>query len=200
MKPVPNLFCSHEEADTRLLLHCAYASKSCSTVVIQSPDTDVLLIALSKCHEINANVLFETGRGDQRRILDVSAMSRHFGSVKARALLALHNFTGCDSVSAFHGMGKKRPAALMLEDRESKFLDFFSNLGQSFDSPDHLLPSAEEFVCNLYRKGDLKEVNIARAAIFSTGRHLEDSLPPNQDTLKMHLYRTNYRQLSIGSV
>ena len=113
MESVPELFCSHEEADTRLLLHCGYAARSYSTVVIQSPDTDVLLISLSKCHEMNVDVLFETGKGDQQRTLDISAMNRYFGPSKASALIGLHNFTGCDSVSAFYRMGKIKPAAIM---------------------------------------------------------------------------------------
>ena len=51
----------------------------------------------------------------------------------------------------------------------------------------------EEFICKLYGYGNLKEVNTARTAIFKTGRQLEESLPPNQDSLKLHLYRANYQ-------
>lgn len=38
------LTCSHEEADTRLLLHAEHDSSSRSLVIIQSPDTDVLVL------------------------------------------------------------------------------------------------------------------------------------------------------------
>ena len=79
VQSVPELFCSHEEADTRLLLQCRYAAKSNSSVVIQSPDTDVLVITMSKCHDIGANVFFVTGRGDQRRTIDITAMNKYFG-------------------------------------------------------------------------------------------------------------------------
>ena len=40
---------------------------------------------------------------------------------------------------------------------------------------------------------ELKNVNTARAVMFKTGKQLEDSLPPNQDSLKLHLYRANYQ-------
>ena len=71
------------------------------------------------------------------------------------------------------------PAEFMLENSDSKFVGLFCALGQSFDSPEHLLPLIEEFVCALYGKEELKKVNTARAVMFKTGKKLEDSLPPN---------------------
>ena len=49
---VPQLQCTHEEADTRLLLHAVHAaSNGCSGVVIRTTDTGVavLAIALNEC-------------------------------------------------------------------------------------------------------------------------------------------------------
>ena len=37
----------HEEADTRLLLHAKHASEDHERIVIQSPDTDVVLLCVS---------------------------------------------------------------------------------------------------------------------------------------------------------
>ena len=45
---VEQLTCSHEEADTRLVLHASHASSGgYSTIVIHSPDTDVAILALA---------------------------------------------------------------------------------------------------------------------------------------------------------
>ncbi|KAK6168839.1 hypothetical protein SNE40_020011 [Patella caerulea] len=41
------LRCDHEEADTRLLLHAYHASQLHANVIIQSPDTDVFVLAIS---------------------------------------------------------------------------------------------------------------------------------------------------------
>ena len=48
-RPVPDLFSSHEEADTRIIFHCVYASKQTNTrrIVVRSQDTDVFLLLLS---------------------------------------------------------------------------------------------------------------------------------------------------------
>ena len=43
------LQCSHEEADTRVFLHCKHASDMFSTIIIGAEDTDFIIIALA-CH------------------------------------------------------------------------------------------------------------------------------------------------------
>ena len=56
---VPALQSSHEEADTRLILHAAHAGNSgYSHVIIKSPDTDVAVLAAAHCAQINGTVLF----------------------------------------------------------------------------------------------------------------------------------------------
>ena len=56
------LQCSHEEADTRLLLHAAHAAETgSSNVVIRSPDTDVAVLACALSSDIPAHLLFRTG-------------------------------------------------------------------------------------------------------------------------------------------
>ncbi|GFO29295.1 hypothetical protein PoB_005580000 [Plakobranchus ocellatus] len=46
---VPDLYSSHEEADSRIILHCMYASQqpTTETVIVRSPDSDVFLLLLS---------------------------------------------------------------------------------------------------------------------------------------------------------
>lgn len=46
---VPQLASNHEEADTRIILHCVYAAQTSSAVTVRSPDTDVLVLLVAKC-------------------------------------------------------------------------------------------------------------------------------------------------------
>ena len=56
---IPELCSTHEEADTRLLLHAAHASRQgFANVVIRSPDTDVAVLALSFSADIAAHLFF----------------------------------------------------------------------------------------------------------------------------------------------
>ena len=63
---VTALHCDHEEADTRMLLHAKHASRDARRVVIQSPDTDVLLLCVTHNGEIYCDELwFRTGVKDR---------------------------------------------------------------------------------------------------------------------------------------
>lgn len=144
--------------------------------------------------DLDCCLWFETGTGNSRRILDVHAIHSHlskFHPSAPSAMIGLHTFTGCDSVSSFHGKGKVKPLKLMLG--EPKFVDFFSQIGRTFEVDEGLVSKSEEFVCSLYGQEDLKHVNDARAALFKTGKHMDDTLPPNKDSLEKHLLRANYQ-------
>ena len=58
---IRSLDSNHEEANTRLLLHAKHASPNHEKIVINSPDTDVFIIAMSKSLEIDAHLYFITG-------------------------------------------------------------------------------------------------------------------------------------------
>ena len=75
-----------------------------------SPDTDVfILILLRFVRHINQTVLFETGTGDKRRLVNVQAVAKDLGDEVNLALVALHAFTGFDTTSAFVRRGKVKP-------------------------------------------------------------------------------------------
>lgn len=120
-----NLSCNHEEADTRLLLHAKKIRSSYSRIVIHTPDTDVLLIALAVSSQINGELMIKTRTQNKARIISLSSI-RETLKVKyelndmdkvASAVLGLHGFTSCDTVCAFSGKGKIKPPQLMLRHR-----------------------------------------------------------------------------------
>ena len=113
---VEKLCSSHEEADTRMILHCndvAANSPESSVILVRSPDTDVFILLLRFVRHINQTVLFDTGTGDKRRLVNVQAVAKDLGDEINLALVALHAFTGCDTTSAFVRRGKVKPLTLL---------------------------------------------------------------------------------------
>ena len=105
---VSDFECSHEEADTRLLLHAAHAGMNGFTsVVIRSPETDVAILACALSPDIAARVFFRTGTKTRSRYVDIQAVRGHLDEGVCNALLGLHALTGCDTTSAFKRRGKK---------------------------------------------------------------------------------------------
>ena len=106
---VPSLKSDHEEADTRLLLHARNAVQDGVRIIIQSPDTDVLILCNSLFQEIGCEELwFRTGVKDKLRYIPVHDVSRTLGSKLCKALPGFHVVTGCDSNSSLAGIGKKK--------------------------------------------------------------------------------------------
>ena len=101
--------CSHEEADTRLILHCYHAAYcGAQTLAIKTVDTDVVVLAISYFNEINvAQLWIQFGGGKTLRWLPVHEFSSALGPDKSHALPVFHSFTGCGTVSAFFGKDKK---------------------------------------------------------------------------------------------
>ena len=60
---------NHEEADIRLLLHANHAAATCDKVIINSPDTDVLILAIAMQHQIQKEIFFQTGTGNRCRCI-----------------------------------------------------------------------------------------------------------------------------------
>ena len=64
------------------------------------------------------------------------------------ALLGLHAFTGCDTVSEFASKGKIR--ALMIWKAHAEFKEAFAQLVAQWNRPPNLHVKLEEFVCKFH--------------------------------------------------
>ena len=77
---VPSLKSDHEKADTRFLLHAKNAVQDGVRIIIQSPDTDVVVLCTSLFQEIGCEELwFRTGVKDELRYIPVHDVSLSIG-------------------------------------------------------------------------------------------------------------------------
>ncbi|KAK3107392.1 hypothetical protein FSP39_013623 [Pinctada imbricata] len=207
LEEIKYLGSSQEEADTRIILHCMNISnlEGPPIIHVRSPDTDVFVLLLAFIKDIEKPVLFETGTGNKRRILNINETAKQFNDDILKALPAFHAFTGCDSTSFFVGRGKKTTWAKLMANRQ--FVDTFLDLGsESFASK--TLVNLEKFVCLMYGKKD-SEVNKLRYNMFldkfscgsgssplSTKNGVDlSSLPPCRSSLRLHIKRARYQSL-----
>ena len=110
------------------------------------------------------------------------------------ALIGLHAFTGCDTVSAFVGRGKTAPLDRLRSSRE--FQETFASLGATWDVSDELFAVLQHFTCLLYApSSNTRHVNELRYEMFLAKRgEVESSLlPPCEDSLLKHARRANYQ-------
>ena len=151
---VTELECNHEEADTRMLLHAHHASQSTENIVIHTPDTDVLLIAIAASSQISGNIFIRTGTKNKVRIISIEKVKNTLilrydlqptiTELLSKSLLGFHAFTGCDTVSAFSNKGKVKPLKILLKNQ--KYMETFAEIGNNPAPSDEQLDKIQEFV------------------------------------------------------
>ncbi|GFO43448.1 hypothetical protein PoB_006995300 [Plakobranchus ocellatus] len=116
----PDLYSSHEEADSRIILHCMYASQQPTTerVIVRSPDSDVFLLLLSFSDAISKPLIFDTGSGNNRMQMNITDLAATMSKRLNDAIIGLHAFIGCDSTSCFAGKGKLKELKMLQGDQD----------------------------------------------------------------------------------
>ena len=126
---------NQEEADTRLLLHAHYESNNGSgSVVIVSPDTDVLVLCMHHFDTLGIkNLYFKTGRKlvhiDSIRYIPVHTIHHCLSVNQRNIMLQVYCITGCDTCCAFYEIWKKTAFNIMM-----KVCDSFQSMKTIGDS------------------------------------------------------------------
>ena len=193
---------SHEEADT-IIPNQVLAASSGTTlpeIHVWSPDTDVFLLLLdllsNELIDEKISLIFRTGTGRHRRLVDINRCMLAVGKKKSRGLVALHNFYGADWGGKFCGKSKKTwiKAFIDLEEADP-ILDAFAGLGeQTLNSEKHadLFKLIELFICKVYLSNGPLTLPALRWHLFCTKCLQGELLPPTRGALWQHLLRSNY--------
>ena len=101
--------CTHEEADTRLMIHALDASlRGHRRIKIRANDTDVIVLALSVVSTLPIDEFWITyGSGKNVQNMPGHVFASSLGLPKASALPMFHALTGSDTVLFFRNRGKK---------------------------------------------------------------------------------------------
>ena len=183
--------CSHVEADTRVIFHISDAvSRGHKRVSIRTVDTDVLVLAVASFHKIKPDELWVIlNTGPSLRYIAVHELIATMDPKYCSGLPIFHALTGCDTVPAFSGRGKKTTWATWSAFPEvtDAFVELEQIPSEVSEGPMLLL---ERFVVLMNnRTSDLLEVNEARKQLFAhKGRTLEN-IPSIQAALKQHIKR-----------
>ncbi|KAG1714927.1 Thrombospondin-3b [Nymphon striatum] len=103
---VPQLRCTHQEADDRLLLHIQHATcaESFKRVIVASAVTDVFICLLyyfnQTWHDSGLDELWVlVGQGNTSRAIPIHDLAVEMPSILVSVLPAVHALTGCDTTS-----------------------------------------------------------------------------------------------------
>ena len=163
---IEELHSNHEETDTRVVLYARYAAREgYKSVRVKSPDSDVFFILLHHSPTISCSVLFDTGIGNNKQLLNISRLASELGEMKCSALLSVHALTGCDTTSALRGIGKVKPIKLL--DKETKFQEVLVQIEEEWKVTNETMEKVEQFICCLYGKPKMDKIDDLRLELLS---------------------------------
>lgn len=187
--------CHHEEADTRIFLHAHDAAKkNHQSIMIKTVDSDIVIIALHAFFTLNLDQLWvDYGVGKNRRFLAIHDLAIQLGEEMCAGILFWHSFTGCDTVSAFAGHGKKTFWDTWKNNKN--FSPTFATLSRSpKEISDRLFQDIQLYVIKAYDKtSNLKSVNQCRKHLVTKKNRALESIPPTEDALMQHVKRAAFQ-------
>ena len=113
---IASLRATHEEADTRIVLHainCEY-----ETVVVNSSDTDVLLLLSHVGSAMCSNMWMLYGTAKNRNHIPIQDVAKTLSVDSLDGLLGYHAITGCDTTSYISSQTKRSTWKVFLSNHQ----------------------------------------------------------------------------------
>ena len=180
----------HEEADTRIILHCIQSRAE--RIVVSARDTDILVLLVTYFHMMTCRQLWmKAGTAKERKYIPVHAIVEkpQMEPQVLQLLPAFHALTGSDSTSYIAGHTKKTCWDVFVQ--HSSLL---KGIGDSIILSDNTIKNAEIFFCKVYGAMDADNIDDVRSTMFVKGRPIE-RLPPTKDALFFHIQCSHYQAL-----
>ena len=186
-KLVPELTCSHAEADTAMLtIYSVLRSNSyTAAVVLDTEDTDNYVQAAYVAQKTTGILCVKR----KRQLIDARCLC---SEAMAASIIPLHVLTGCDHNSGFYGASKKLIADRLEKSKEPH--DLLAACGTELLITEQVISDLERFVIR-YVYGDTKSKTLGDARAVKWRSQKKKStlrLVPDLDSLRPHLERANY--------
>ena len=198
--------CTHEEADTRCILHVLSCVQEGHTqVVVRTVDTDIVVLSTSVASRLRNYGMEELwisfGTGKDFRHIPIHELARGLGDDRSVVMPLFHAMTGCDTVSYFANIGKKTAWQRWNSFPEMTEALLMLQVADELEPealPESACQTIEKFVVSLYDKSiaiqeEAASVNASRKNLFASKGRAVDHIPPSFGAFVMHLKRSIYQ-------
>ena len=163
-------------------------------IIFWSIDTDVAAICPRVTLLLNIGKLFfKTGVNNKKRFIPMHKICSEIGNDMSLVLPVIHALTGCDSTSAFSGIGKKSVLAALRND-EGLVTEILNSVGiDPGNVNEDGVKACVKLVSYLYMgKGTYTSTTKMMKDPFTKKQLVSERLPPTEPELK-HIKRANYQ-------
>ena len=121
----------------------------CRDAVIFTVDSDIVILTCNFVQMLEINLLVQIGSGNSYRVIHVN--DHTWSDNIIQSLPSLHAISGCDAVSAFHGIGKA--TWLSKIQKREEYMDALRLLAETLDMVAYLTLSKDWCViCTVGRR------------------------------------------------
>ena len=185
---ITKLSSTHEAADTRLILHAINCKQK--YIIVQSKDTDVLVLLISLFYKINCIELWmKAGTKKNPKFIPVHDVVNSISPTILKSLIPFHTLTGCDTTSFIAQHTKWSAWKTLLSHSH-----LIEHLGENDNLEDTEYKNIEKFFCILYGIPNEDNIDKVRYHLFLK-KNKPDALPPTSDALYLHIKRAHYQSL-----
>ena len=182
---------NHEEANALMIHHAVLSSRihpANARIVIFSPDTDVLVLAVANHHILFRNTSVSMVSG----VIEVEPIACALGRQRANALPALHAFSGADTVGKFNQLGKATWLNIFMKSG-SDTIGALEQLLTVNETSAQQLAMLTSFVCDAYCPKCIEINSIPELRWYLFCKHMAESnmLPPTSGAIKQHMIRVH---------
>ena len=176
----------------------AVSSSLTKTTTLIGEDTDLLVLLLYYCttQPPGKRLYFRSDKNrSQCKVYDIPSIAKTLGPSTCVHLLFVHAFTGCDTTSRIHGLGKKSVFKKLVKD-DAVLLEGAQNFCKPNQGIDKVMEIWEKVLVSLLgaKPGQslniLRSVELKRKVISATSFVAPEQLPPTSAALKFHSQRT----------
>lgn len=102
----PEVFATHEEADTRVVLHADLSNAA--NIVVMARDSDICLLLIHHFQKMTSSKMWMmAGTAKERKYIPIHEICQIIPNAQKKNILAFHAVTGCDSTSHLATSTKK---------------------------------------------------------------------------------------------
>jgi hypothetical protein len=192
--------CSHEESDTRILVHLRHALSNGFTIFeIRTVDSDLIVITVGNFFRLSKEsalqdifVLYGTGKSLQR--FSVKTICQQLGEPVAKGLIPFNTISGCDDVSSVTAKGKKTfwKAWKAYPAVTSVFEQIYDNPFKEVDAASFEMLQRFMIIAYSVTSESLK-LNEARMDFYCHKKQSFENLPPTENAFYHHVQRSVFR-------
>ena len=126
----------------------------------------IIILGCKHLYDPRLKIWLEAGKDSRnnQRYININQLHENLGEKLCRTLPAYHALTGCDYTVSFNRKGKIKPLKVLQKNETA--MDAFIEIGVAEELKEETCLLIEKYVCAVYGKKNLEDIDEVQTQIF----------------------------------